>query len=342
MVLEPMNVHSSSGVLFNSETMSDGTLERNRAEKALIITNKTPAHCQFFKNSGVKNYSDKNGNEVIKSDNKNRRTFAFWALVVLIFIFGLGNLALTCTMLFVIRLGKGMESIEFLPEHNAVKFFGDTDFEHLYKKDGLIESFKDTPLTISSENGSVLLNLQTKPSRYENKLTVNTSGVFVRGVSAMELTDPDSGDVVFSTAATEMNVPDGVGNVHAKQVIVKRIAAPTDEDLILRSEASAYLRGAEGTHMESKELFWSADQDIYLKSINGSIVLSGKDGVFIDVRYLPIASSVNRTDKYSQGTGQFKICVCMPQGKLFRIAVPTGQKVSCAHINMTGDLNPCM
>lgn len=105
--MEPMNVHSSSGVLFNSETMSDGTLERNRAEKALIITNKTPAHCQFFKNSGVKNYSDKNGNEVIKSDNKNRRTFAFWALVVLIFIFGLGNLALTCTMLFVIRLGKG-------------------------------------------------------------------------------------------------------------------------------------------------------------------------------------------------------------------------------------------
>ncbi|KAF9797953.1 hypothetical protein SFRURICE_019296, partial [Spodoptera frugiperda] len=89
----------------------------------------------------------------------------------------------------------------------------------------------------------------------------------------------------------------------APQVIVKRIAAPTDEDLILRSEASAYLRGAEGTHMESKELFWSADQDIYLKSINGSIVLSGKDGVFIDVRYLPIASSVNRTDKYSQGTG---------------------------------------
>uniref|UniRef100_A0A2H1VM70 SFRICE_016099 n=1 Tax=Spodoptera frugiperda TaxID=7108 RepID=A0A2H1VM70_SPOFR len=94
--------------------MSDGTLERNRAEKALIITNKTPAHCQFFKNSGVKNYSDKNGNEVIKSDNKNRRTFAFWALVVLIFIFGLGNLALTCTMLFVIRLGKGHRSSRIL------------------------------------------------------------------------------------------------------------------------------------------------------------------------------------------------------------------------------------
>lgn len=93
--------------------------------------------------------------------------------------------------------------------------------------------------------------------------------------------------------------------------------------------------------MESKELFWSADQDIYLKSINGSVVLSGKEGVFIDVRYLPIAVTMNKTDKYSQGTGQFKVCVCMPQGKLFRIAVPTGQKVTCSHVNMTGDLNPC-
>lgn len=183
--------------------------------------------------------------------------------------------------------------------------------------------------------------LPSRPSRYENKLTVNTSGVFVRGVNALELIDPDSGEVVFSTAAADMNIPDGVNNLHAKQISVKRITSPVDEDLTLRSETSAHLRGAEGTHMESKELFWSADQDIYLKSINGSIVLSGKEGVFIDVRYLPIAATVNRTDKYSQGTGQFKVCVCMPQGKLFRIAVPTGQKVTCSHINMTGDLNPC-
>ncbi|XP_047039504.1 uncharacterized protein LOC124644280 [Helicoverpa zea] len=328
------------GVSPASDTMSEGTLERNRAEKALIT--KTPTHSQLFpKNSGVKNYSDKNGNDVTKAVHKGRKTFAFWTLVCLLFILAIGNLILTFTILAVLRLGQGMESMEFLPEHNAIKFFGDTDFEHLYKKDGLIESFRDTPMSISSENGSVMFNLQVKPSRYENKLTVNTSGVFVRGVNALELIDPDSGEVVFSTAAADMNIPDGVNNLHAKQISVKRITSPVDEDLTLRSETSAHLRGAEGTHMESKELFWSADQDIYLKSINGSIVLSGKEGVFIDVRYLPIAATVNRTDKYSQGTGQFKVCVCMPQGKLFRIAVPTGQKVTCSHINMTGDLNPC-
>ncbi|CAB3259439.1 unnamed protein product [Arctia plantaginis] len=329
------------GVSPSSETMSEGTLERNRIERALI--SKTPTHSQLFqKNVGVKNYSDKNGNDVTKAVHKGRKTFAFWTLVCLLFILAIGNLMLTFTILAVLRLGHGMESMEFLPDHNAIKFFGDTNLEHLHKKDGLIESFRDTPMTITSDNGSVLFNLQIKPSRYENKLTVNTSGIFVRGVNALELIDPDSGEVVFSTASSEMNIPDGVKNLHARQISVKRITAPVDEDLNLRTESSAHLRGAEGTHMESKELFWSADQDIYLKSINGTVVLSGKEGVFIDVRYLPIAVALKKTDKYSQGTGQFKVCVCMPQGKLFRIAVPTGQKVTCSHINMTGDMNPCV
>ncbi|KAG6459979.1 uncharacterized protein LOC115449853 [Manduca sexta] len=326
------------GVSPSSETMSESTLERNRAEKALIT--KTPTHSQvFLSKANVKNYSDKNGNDVTKTVHKGRKTFAFWTLVCLLFVLAIGNLILTFTILAVLRLGQGLESMEFLPEHNALKFFGDTDLDHIYKRDGLIESFRDVPMTVSSENGSVLFTLQTRLSRSDTKLVVNTSGVFIRGVSSVELLDPDTGETVFSTAAPDMTIPDGVNNLHAKQISTMRITSPVDEDLTLRSESSAYLRGAEGTHMESKELFWSADQDIYLRSINGSVVLSGKEGVFVDVRYLPIARPANTT---AHATGQFKVCVCMPQGKLFRIAIPTGQRVSCSHVNMTGDLNPCI
>ncbi|CAH0403814.1 unnamed protein product [Chilo suppressalis] len=328
------------GVSPASEAMSEGTLERNRAEKALIT--KTPTQSQVFYNKScgnVKNYSDKNGNDVTKTVHKGRKTFAFWTLVCLLFALAIGNLFLTFTILAVLRLGQGMESMEFLPEHNAVKLIGEAQLEHVYKRDGLLEGFRDVPMMVTSENGSVNFNLQTRLSRPDTKLVVNTSGVFVRGVSSLELVDPDSGRPVFSTASPAMNIPDGLNNIRAKQVSTKRITAPVDEDLTIRSEGSAHLRGSEGTHMESKELYWSADQDIYIKSINGSVVLSGKEGVFIDVHNLPIASSITNTDK--QATGQFKVCVCMPQGKLFRIAVPTGQKVTCSHVNMTGDLNPC-
>ncbi|XP_061726022.1 uncharacterized protein LOC133531676 [Cydia pomonella] len=329
------------GVSPLSDAMSDSTLERNRAEKALIT--KTPAQSQVFGNktnvSGIKSYSDKNGNDVTKSVHKGRKTIAFWTLVCLLFILAIGNLILTFTILAVLRLGQGMESMELLPEHNAVKLLGDTGLDHVYKRDGLLEGFRDKPVEISSENGTVRINLQTRLSRTETKLAVNTSGVFVRGVGAMRLLDPVSGDTVFSTATEEMNVPDGVNNLSAKQISTKRIASPTDQDLKLKSDASAHLRGSEGTRMESKELYWSADQDIYLKSVNGSVIISGKEGVYVPVRNLPIALPLNRTES---STGQFKVCVCMPQGKLFRIAVPSGQKVMCSHINMTGDLNPCI
>ncbi|XP_045782023.1 uncharacterized protein LOC123878763 [Maniola jurtina] len=329
------------GVSPLSEAMSD-TLERNRGEKALLT--KTPSQSQVFLHktttNSAKNYSDKNGNDVTKTIHKGRRTFAFWTLVCLLFVLAIGNLVLTFTILAVLRLGQGLESMEFLPEHNAMKFFGTADLDHVYKRDGLIESFRDTPMSITSDNGSVLFNLQTRLSRADTKLVVNASGVFVRGVNSLELSDPDSGEQVFSTASPMLTLGDTLNNLNAKQVATKRISSPVDEDLTFRSEASAHLRGAEGTHMESKELFWKADQDIYLKSINGSVVLSGKEGVFIDVRYLPIALPLNKSEKF-HGTGQFKVCVCMPQGKLFRIAVPNGQKVTCSHVNMTDDLNPC-
>ncbi|KOB75090.1 putative beta-sarcoglycan, partial [Operophtera brumata] len=298
--------------------------------------------------AGIKNYSDKNGNDVTKAVYKGRKTFALWTLDhfaefplpptppcrtihwnvnalkkhlsrrhpptvniklgLKIILIKMGTMS---RKLFT-KEGKHsrsglscLESMEFLPEHNAIKFFGDADLDHVYKRDGLIESFRDEPMSISSENGSVVL------SRSDTRVTVNTSGVFIRGVSSLELRDPTTGEAVSLRHARD--------GEHVRSVHPRR---------------------AEGTHMESKELSWTADQDIHIRSINGSVVLSGKEGVYIDVRYLPIAMPLSKAG--TQATGQFKVCVCMPQGKLFRIAVPTGQKVTCSHINMTGDMNPCV
>lgn len=52
--------------------------------------------------------------------------------------------------------------MEFLPDENAIKFFGKTDLDFVYKRDGLLESYGDVPLAVSSDNGSVLFNLQTR------------------------------------------------------------------------------------------------------------------------------------------------------------------------------------
>ena len=84
-----------------------------------------------------------------ESPMSGRNTFAFWTIVWLIFVLTIGNLVLTFTIIGVLHLGKGMEFLELVPEMESIKFFGSTDLDRIYKKDGIIEGFSDVPMTIT-------------------------------------------------------------------------------------------------------------------------------------------------------------------------------------------------
>lgn len=106
MVFEVPPVHRSVSPLSD---MSEGTLERNRVEKALIVIKKPP---NSSKNPGTKNYCDKNGNDVNKQcvlqcKYTGAKCVAFWAFVFMVVVFGFGNLVLSAFMMFVLKLGKG-------------------------------------------------------------------------------------------------------------------------------------------------------------------------------------------------------------------------------------------
>lgn len=53
-----------------------------------------------------------------------RNTFAFWTIVWLIFVLAVGNLCLTLTIFGVLRIGKGMDSLEVrdLWQFNFISF----------------------------------------------------------------------------------------------------------------------------------------------------------------------------------------------------------------------------
>lgn len=45
----------------------------------------------------------------------------------------------------------GMEAIKLVPEMKAIKFYGVVDFEKVYKRDGNVDGFKDSPLKVEGE-----------------------------------------------------------------------------------------------------------------------------------------------------------------------------------------------
>lgn len=79
-------------------------------------------------------------------------SFFFWSLIVVLFVLVIGNFVLTLSIISFFKLGFGMKAFELVPEAKAIKFFGDTDFHTIYKKDGLIEGFKDDPMVVECEN----------------------------------------------------------------------------------------------------------------------------------------------------------------------------------------------
>lgn len=101
------------------------------------------------------------------------------------------------------------------------------------------------------------------------------------------------------------------------------------------------MKGNEGLYFEGKTIKWSADQDIYLKTLNGSVILDGGAGIFVEVNTLPLAGPV---DLENGGRGQYKLCICLPKGQLFRVPVPADntERSPQNQINCSSFTNPCM
>jgi beta-sarcoglycan len=263
---------------------------------------------------------------------------------MLLFFLAFGNLLLTFIILGVLRLGQGMESLELVPEKSLVLFYGNTDLDRIYKRDGKLEGFYECPVEITGDNGSVSVNLVDKEGRMaEPKINVNLNSTTITGVNSFDVHDPLTGHSVFSTDFPNFGLPRGVKKLDIKMAQTQRITSPVNSSLFLRSDTYTRLRGTEGTRMEGREIVWSADQDIYLKSVNGSVILSGREGISVDIKSIPVALGdslgVNPTSV------QYKVCVCMPEGKLFRVPVSSGgnnKHVGCHNVNLSPQTNPCM
>lgn len=91
------------------------------------------------------------GNKCADLNLNDSGSLFFWGLIVLLFVLVIGNFIITLTIISFFKIGMGMESIKLIPELKTIKFYGSTDFNRIYKKDGLIESFRDSPAVIECE-----------------------------------------------------------------------------------------------------------------------------------------------------------------------------------------------
>lgn len=299
---------------------------------------------QAFTGSSVVGIHCKRENHPVETmedfKKKGRNTFAFWVLIILLFALALANFALTLTIISVLRFGRGMEYMELVPEAQSVKFYGDIDFDRIQKRDGILEGFADVPMTIEGDSGgSVLFNLIYRNGHVHNKFYMGLNETHFKNINHFEVRSPLTKEVIFNTAKPVFNMIGGAKNLKSNTVTASAIASALKDNLQLQSRGKMVISGAEGVRLDAKEQLWSADQNINLWSKNGSITMSAGSGIYLDPKRMPVVHMENgiRAEK-----DQYKLCICMPSGKLFRVPVPQGihaSKVTCSHIEW--DLKLC-
>lgn len=194
-------------------------------------------------------------------------------------------------------------------------------------------------MTLNGDNSGIKIrvkNIRRKNTKAEFEISQN--GTKITRVESFNVKDKN-GNLIFSTNFPNFELPKGVKNINVKIAKTHRIVSPLNQSLRLESNRQVELHGAEKLSMEGKEVIWMADNDIRLKS-NSSIVIDGKNGIFIDTKRIPIAST--QYPKSDKLIGQYKLCVCMPQGKLYKIPVSMKNiRINCDNIR-TSDYDPCL
>lgn len=278
------------------------------------------------------------------NEKSTKRRYCLWTLTFVLAVVGLCNLFLNITVIAVLRISQGMEAMEVIPDENLVKFYGKTDLDKVCLQSGVCQSYGDESMEVSGDDGGVQINVKNRRVLEQTKarIEVQPNGTSMSRIESLEIKDPRTGVPYFTTDFPNFGLPAGVEKIDVKIAETHRIASPVNESLTVNSDDQITMQGAEGASMESKDIVWSADTDIFLRSVNGNIVLDGKDGVSIDVENIPVAPTFLQNPL---GHEQYKVCVCMPQGKLFRLPVRSGvsvRAVNCAQISRTPENDPCL
>nr|CAG4646628.1 EOG090X0F7H [Macrothrix elegans] len=233
-----------------------------------------------------------------------------------------------------------MESIEVVPSANLIKFFGEIEISRILKADGIISGFRESPLNIDTVASDIQIKVD---SELEPEINIGQDRVQFLNVDSFEMFEPKSSPKTtgFSTTFPNFGLPKGVQSLHIKKATANRVTSKLNGTLVMRSDKTVRLKGNEGVNVQGKEIFFRADQDLLLRSVNGSVILSAVDGVILDIESMGGRVS-GREEETKKRIAEYKLCICMPSGQLFRIPVLEGtDAIHCDSIDLTSDDNPC-
>ncbi len=186
---------------------------------------------------------------------------------------------------------------------------------------------------------SLSLQVRGINSDYKPQLRISPHGISLNNIDNFKAIDPATGLVYFDAFAPEFTMTDPVESLTASEVETNQLVSPINKDLLIKSDSSLDLQGAEGIAVEAKNILLEAGDHMELTSKDGTITFDGK--VSLDPLALPVGGG-----GYPGETNQFKVCVCGKSGKLFSVPVLSKSKLGNrspgeACLQQLWEIHPC-
>ncbi|XKL59338.1 hypothetical protein PGB90_000354 [Kerria lacca] len=270
-----------------------------------------------------------------------QKTYIFWILIYMVFFIAAVNFIILVIMMNVLRIGLGLESIEIVSAEKLIKFYGNADFDYIVYKNGKLKGFNNHPIEINGIEESVIMSVQNNDDITKlNNMILTENEISFNNVKIFDVIDPISRNNIFSTDYKDFKIPKGLPRLDVKKLRVNRLVSLQNSNLTIKSDAITRLSGNGGVRIRGKEITIIADGDIYLNSVNGSINLLA-DNIKIDMKHISIVPPRMKFDPVL--TTQYKLCLCMPQGVLFKVPVIKNIKshLACSFVDLSSDNNPC-
>lgn len=193
------------------------------------------------------------------------------------------------------------------------------------------------------DKSHIALNMIKANGHLHNRMLMSKNGTQFSGVNQFSIENGENDEIIFSTHKPTFNLPGGADNLAAKSISTSRITSAINDELVFNqthyNKSKISIRGSEGVRLNGKEIILDGE-NIQFKTHNGSIYFSNNNGIFLDMKRVPI---VQEKSGLRMEEKQYKICVCMPEGKLFRVAIPqkhNNVRDVCNYANLKYD--PCM
>jgi len=252
-----------------------------------------------------------------KQESAEESGWIWWSIYTSILGLTTGNIIVSLLIVRLLGLGlHGSQHLDVDSERNEVDFWSDLHLNQLIPKGGLVSGYKEESLSIiDPENQIVLMGFGLSGPR----LQLSPQEVSLHNIHDFNLKDPLTQKTIFSTSDPHWSTSQDMASLQVDEAEVGAggIVSPLHTDLKINDHNTIYLRGSEGVRIGGKKIVLVSEDDIYFNTTAGYVQISSE--MHLNTILQPIGG-------HKQGeTAQYKLCACMPSGKLFKIAVPIGR-----------------